>query len=300
MRGSGTLANEVMLQQIRMLKERGLILSNGEFGSRLIQQAERNQLSFDTYEVEWGLTFDVSEIKRRLEKGTIKWLLFCHCETSTGMLNDLNALASVCGSNNCYCFVDCMSSIGTHPLDLSHVTMATGSSGKGLASFPGLALVFSNIDPMTDHSIPMYLDLDYYAEKNHIPFTISSNLVRALKESITEKNSASQLQLIEEYSGLFFEIFDGYQLVPFSRSASKVFTLSFPGETSEAFIMEMASNKILLSFESNYLRQRSWMQVAVFGCYEEAELDHAKKSFSRSLERLFESFSSRVNDIQRV
>jgi len=121
-----------------------------------------------------------------------------------------------------------------------------------------------------------------------------------LKESITEKNSASQLQLIEEYSGLFFEIFDGYQLVPFSRSASKVFTLSFPGETSEAFIMEMASNKILLSFESNYLRQRSWMQVAVFGCYEEAELDHAKKSFSRSLERLFESFSSRVNDIQSV
>ena len=34
--GSGTLANEVMLQEIKCTEGKGLILSNGEFGNRLI------------------------------------------------------------------------------------------------------------------------------------------------------------------------------------------------------------------------------------------------------------------------
>src|SRR5688500_9914202 len=52
--GSGTMANECMLQEIKQLNEPGLILSNGEFGSRLIQQAARNNMSYLTHELEWG------------------------------------------------------------------------------------------------------------------------------------------------------------------------------------------------------------------------------------------------------
>src|SRR5262245_38572311 len=44
--GSGTLANEAMLQEIKYLRGKGLILSNGEFGSRLIEQSRRNSLDF--------------------------------------------------------------------------------------------------------------------------------------------------------------------------------------------------------------------------------------------------------------
>ncbi len=47
MTGSGTLANEVMIAQISQLGKHGLILSNGEFGNRLIEQARRQQVSFD-------------------------------------------------------------------------------------------------------------------------------------------------------------------------------------------------------------------------------------------------------------
>ena len=39
LQGSGTLANAVITQEIKKLGTRGLIVSNGEFGSRLIQQA---------------------------------------------------------------------------------------------------------------------------------------------------------------------------------------------------------------------------------------------------------------------
>ena len=47
--GSGTLANEVMLQEIKTIGGKGLILSNGEFGNRLITQANRVGLEFLTY-----------------------------------------------------------------------------------------------------------------------------------------------------------------------------------------------------------------------------------------------------------
>src|SRR5215213_9151832 len=142
--GSGTLANEIMLHQIKCLNAKGLILSNGEFGSRLINQAKRLSLDFMAYEVEWGSSFDIITIDSILKRPDIKWILFCHCETSSGIVNDLGSISSLCSAANCLSFVDCVSSVGNLNMDLSHVSMATASSGKGLASYCGLALVFSN------------------------------------------------------------------------------------------------------------------------------------------------------------
>src|SRR5437868_3015071 len=45
--GSGTLANDIIAGQLSLEKGRGVILSNGEFGERLIDQAGRFSLEFD-------------------------------------------------------------------------------------------------------------------------------------------------------------------------------------------------------------------------------------------------------------
>ena len=52
--GSGTLANDVIAGQLSLLGEPGLILSNGEFGERLMDQAWRFNLKFDSVEFPWG------------------------------------------------------------------------------------------------------------------------------------------------------------------------------------------------------------------------------------------------------
>ncbi len=275
--GSGTLANEVMLNEIKNKNQKGLILSNGEFGNRLIEQARRHQLSFETFIIDWGKRFETGTIKKRLEQNDIHWILFCHCETSTGVINELQTIIELSKQFDCACFVDCMSTVGTMPLDLSGVAMATASSGKGLASVPGLAIVFSNMDLIEKKEGPVYIDLSHYAKNDGIPFTISSNLVKALSVSIQQKLQPAQFQFIQYYGERIFETLNKKEIVPFSNAHSKVFTIVMPGETGLDFYRNLKQNKLLLSSESGYLKSREWRQLAGFGYYTESELEYVLK-----------------------
>src|SRR5467141_2032432 len=62
MLGSGTLANDVIAAQLSLEKKRGLVLSNGEFGERLIDHARRMSLQFDTLEFPWGQPLDLGAV----------------------------------------------------------------------------------------------------------------------------------------------------------------------------------------------------------------------------------------------
>src|SRR5206468_2849276 len=93
MTGSGTLANDVVAGQLSLESARGLILSNGEFGERLLDHARRADLDFATLQLPWGGAFTPDQIESVLDsEPEIGWLWAVHCETSTGVLNDLNAL----------------------------------------------------------------------------------------------------------------------------------------------------------------------------------------------------------------
>jgi len=278
--GSGTLANEVMLQEIKYSGGKGLILSNGEFGNRLIAQAHRNGLDFSTYKIEWGAAFALNTIENLLIEYSVKWLLYCHCETSTGMINDLKQLTDLANKHNCQCFVDCMSTVGTMPLDLSGVAMATASSGKGLASIPGLAVVFSNIEPTIKSRCPVYLDLYHYKTSAGIPFTIPSNLLKALYVSASQKLQEEQYLLIKQYRKTFFKILNNAALIPFSNELTSVFTIVPPGSIVQEFIRNMMQRQLLLSYESDYLQVKKWCQLATFGYYTEKQLKQVSNALN--------------------
>lgn len=120
--GSGTLANDAVAGQLALEASRGVVLSNGEFGERLIDHARRFQLKFDAVAVEWGRAFDLETIRAALD-ATPKagWLWCTHCETSSGVLNDLAALKSLCATRGVKLCVDSISTVGTVPVDLRGV-----------------------------------------------------------------------------------------------------------------------------------------------------------------------------------
>jgi GNAT superfamily N-acetyltransferase len=141
--GSGTLANDMIAGQLRCLNERGLIVSSGEFGERLCDHARRMQLDFQHEVLRWGEAITLEKLAHWLS-ADIKWLWLAHCETSTGVMIDLDAVATLCQARRIRLCVDGISSIGVVDVDLSNVYLASAVSGKGLASYPGLSMVFYN------------------------------------------------------------------------------------------------------------------------------------------------------------
>src|SRR5437879_6678901 len=109
--GSGTLANEVIASQ---LEGPGLVLVNGEFGSRLAAQAQAWSLPVRTIEWPWGTPWDIDQADRAMDG--VRWVWGVHLETSTGLLNDIGRLSERARERNVRVCLDCVSSLGAAPL----------------------------------------------------------------------------------------------------------------------------------------------------------------------------------------
>jgi GNAT superfamily N-acetyltransferase len=148
LQGSGTLANDVVGVQLAQLDAPGVVVSNGEFGERLIDHAERLGLTYRAVRVAWGEELDVHAIDAAMTSTHAQWLWAVHTETSTGVMNDLSVLRTLADRHGVRLALDTVSSVGVVPVSLDGVWMATAVSGKGLAAFPGVAIVLHNDPPL--------------------------------------------------------------------------------------------------------------------------------------------------------
>ncbi len=266
--GSGTLANDVIAGQLSLSPGSGLILSNGEFGSRLTDHATRCGLSFKTLQLDWGEAFYGDLVREFIHRHPgIEWLWAVHCETSTGVLNDLAMLKKVCATEKIRLCLDCISSLGTVPVDLRGVYLVSGSSGKGLRALPGLSVVFSNheVRPAPD-ALPRYMDLGLYTADN-IPFTISSNLLYAFKTALEQLLTKGRYHDTAALSAWLRSMGRsmGLQIVaPDADASPAVVTIALPGTIcSENLGRQLAESGYLLSYNSEYLRRRNWIQICL-------------------------------------
>jgi hypothetical protein len=140
--GSGTLANDAIAAQLAQEEKLGLIVTNGEFGERLADQARRFKLNFDVLQYRWGESFDWEAIEQKLDgRPRPGWMWVAHCETSTGLVNNLAALKRLCSRHGVKLCLDCISSLGTIPVDLEGVWLA--QAGRGCGRFPGWGWFFT-------------------------------------------------------------------------------------------------------------------------------------------------------------
>jgi aspartate aminotransferase-like enzyme len=269
--GSGTLANDVVAGQLSLLGRPGLVLSNGEFGSRLVDQARRFNLKFEALEFPWGEPLDLAVVRKKLSaRPAPAWLWCTHCETSTGILADLDALKAMCAGCGVKLCLDCVSTIGTMPVDLTGVFFASCSSGKGLRAYPGLAMVFYHheVTPAPD-KLPRYLDLGFCAQQQGIPFTFSSNLLHALHAAIRRPNLEKRFAEVAGLSaGLRLRLAEmGFDLIGNGAQTSPaVITIALPPEMNSLKIGEaMQEAGYLLSCNSEYLRRKNWIQICLMG-----------------------------------
>ena len=184
----------------------------------------------------------------------------------------------ICNARGVKLALDCISSIGTLPVDLADVYFASSVSGKGLNSYPGLSMVFYNhqLQPRPDR-IPRYLDLGLYAAKSGAPFTMSSNLVYALNVALDQFDSDDVFGHIKETSAWLRDRLRrlGFEIVTDDAVASPAvitLALSVSGRSKElGDRLERAG--FLLNYNSNYLRSRNWIQICLMGDFSRNDVE---------------------------
>lgn len=122
---------------------RGIVLSNGTFGSRLTEIAGHHLSEVKVIENRIGQAFRVEQVERELKSGKYDLLAMVHGETSTGMLNHLEQWADFCAHTGLLLFVDAVSTLGGVPLDVDQlgIDFCVSASQKALGGLPGLATI---------------------------------------------------------------------------------------------------------------------------------------------------------------
>lgn len=260
--GSGTLANEAVAS---CLEGPGLVLINGEFGARIARQAERWNLPVRTLEWSWGSSWDFKEIEEALRG--VAWVWAVHLETSTGMLNDIARLTELGNAHGVKVCLDCISSLGAAPVNLSGVYLASGVSGKALGSYAGVAMVFASETPKLSRPVPKYLDVAEALETEGPCFTFSSPLLLALEEALRGERD------YEALGGLVRSKLRQRGISPMVDGplAAPIVTTFVP--PSEDFPDTCLKLGFRIGGESGYLAKRGFVQIATMGAVKDYHIE---------------------------
>lgn len=159
--GSGTAANEAVLTSGVAPEETVIVLSNGEFGTRLANISNIYNKT-EVLEQQWGEAYDLIRLEEVLAAASSPCLVaMVHHETSTGLLNPIDAVSKLCKRYGAKLFVDAISSFAADKIafENSGITFMTTSSGKAIASYPGLSFVFGRNNS--------FAELGTYTVRNH-------------------------------------------------------------------------------------------------------------------------------------
>ncbi|MEG0662622.1 MAG: aminotransferase class V-fold PLP-dependent enzyme, partial [Anaerovoracaceae bacterium] len=151
MQGSGTFGVESVISSTVRSKDKILLCTNGEYGNRLVTICRYNQLNTLVYEAAFNTIISAKEVERHLCTDTaITHVAMVHCETTTGILNDLSAIGAVCKKHKKTFIVDAMSSFGGIDLDMPAlgIDFLISSANKCIQGVPGFCFILAKKEPL--------------------------------------------------------------------------------------------------------------------------------------------------------
>ncbi len=192
---SGTGAMEAAVVNTLSPGDRVLAVTVGAFGDRFARIAEVFGADVSVLRSPLGEAADPERVRRALAAdGSISAVLVTHNETSTGVANDLAAIASVAkGEFGKLLLVDGVSSVGSVPLSTDEwgCDVVVAASQKGWMAPPGLAFMSFSADAWRAHAragMPRYYfdaaEYKRYLEAGQPPWTPVVSVAYALDRSL--------------------------------------------------------------------------------------------------------------------
>jgi aspartate aminotransferase-like enzyme len=192
---SGTGGLEAVVANLVSPGERVLFCTNGWFSELWMNMAAAFHADIARVSAPWGEAIPASAVQRALrENPTVTKVFVTHNETSTGVLNDLPAIAQVVKAAGCLLIVDSVSGVPSHPLavdDLGLDVVVTASQ-KGWLAPPGLTMLAVSAATLhaaaESRSPKWYFDFQRQRacmERGYMHTTPPISVMYALREGLT-------------------------------------------------------------------------------------------------------------------
>ncbi len=193
--GSGTYGVESAMYSLFRPGDQVMIISMGKFSQRWVDYASILQLDAIVIDKEWGQTVSISELAEVLkEHPGCKGVMITHCETSTGVLVDLEEIVwnlKQVKEELLVC-VDAITSVGAVPFyfDAWMIDCAVVASQKSLMNPAGVC-AFALSTHAEKHMVQthasdarnLYNYIDF-ARKHNFPYTPPVQLLYGMKASL--------------------------------------------------------------------------------------------------------------------
>ncbi|MGG2090009.1 2-aminoethylphosphonate aminotransferase [Priestia aryabhattai] len=218
--GSGTAAVESILSSV-IDNGTVVIINNGPYGERMCKIAEIYGLNYAEYKSSAEQAIDMNDLEIFIKKisTNVSYLALVHCETSTGLLNDIEQIGEFCAVKNIEMIVDAMSSYAAVPIDMKkmNISYLAASANKNLQGMAGVSFVIANKDRLekTEQMKPrnLYLHLydqyRYFQMNKQMRFTPPVQTMYALKQAIIETQWEGIEKRYERYSKSWTTLTDG-------------------------------------------------------------------------------------------
>jgi len=151
MQGSGTFGIEAVLSTVTPPDGKWLFIINGAYGRRMNMIAGVLGVETAVLEYPQNRKPNLQEIDNTLAQDpAITHVAVVHCETTTGIINQVAEIGGIVRRNGRVYFVDAMSSFGAIPLNLAHanIDFLVSSANKCIEGVPGFSFVLARRDAL--------------------------------------------------------------------------------------------------------------------------------------------------------
>lgn len=196
MQGSGTFGVEAVLTSIPSVNDKILICANGAYGERMEEIVKHAGIDYAIYHEHYNCVPDAAKVAGILDQDpAITHVAMVHSETTSGILNDIQAVAKVVKERNRVMIVDAMSSFAGVDIPVAEwgIDFLVSSANKCVQGVPGFSFVIARKDLLeASAGNARSLSLDLYDQWKTMEidgkwrFTSPTHVVLAFAQALKE------------------------------------------------------------------------------------------------------------------
>ena len=232
MQGSGTFGVESVLTSVIGSGDKVLICTNGAYGERMADITEHAGIAYQVYSEHYNKVPDAQHIAQLLEEDPgITHVAMVHSETTSGILNDIQAVGKAVKEKGRVFIVDAMSSFGGVEIPVKDwgIDFIISSANKCIQGVPGFSFIIARKDLLIESAgKARSLSLDLYDQWKTMEvdgkwrFTSPTHVVlafaRAMKELEEEGGISARGRRYAENNRLLIEKMGEMGIYPYIDS----------------------------------------------------------------------------------